>query len=772
MQLDGNVPAALFHAEAATELAEKSGDEARLAWAHLGLLRLQVDTGAGPHLTTQLARAGDLARRSGLAHPLAYFHECVSISEGQQGRLATALHHCESAESLLAQDPNIALQGTLLLNRSCLRYLGGDYENAFEDLRCASASIARSGLARNAGALKNNLAHLELLTGRLADARRSFESLSQSQSVSFYVRIGALDGLARTHLAEGAVDLCDAELSRLENYADKTDLDSLYHVRWASVTRVRVLLARGHLREALHRAHQLQGTAMRVDDAHLRGTVLLLAARAQHALGQHAEAARDLLRAEDVVENTPQLRAEYCHHAAALVTDHDPSAAQLLEERANRLWSESGALGLRNEVEHSEPPHAQTRSREEQAPFSPLATALAIEACLDATGTPRDLAQALSVLTSGLGLDAGTEASDTFLPPHPAAALAACSVHAFARVARSGQAPDHRHAPPLVRGDIALPQRSTEMELLHSMAQRIASTDASVLITGETGTGKDLLARFIHQHSASATGPFVPFNCAAMAKDLFDSQLFGHCKGAFTGAGEDSLGVIRATAGGTLFLDEVGEMGLDTQPKLLRFLESGEVHPVGATRAANVCVRVVAATNANLESMVAEGRFREDLYYRLGIVRFRLPPLRKRRTEILPLARRFLQEFATRYNKGILALDDDAAVCLERCDWPGNVRQLVNEMKRVAALADPGARVGAASLSPELQRANQHPVADPPAEAAAIPMAQPLKTAVETLERAHLVHALDACGGHSGRAAGMLGLSRKGLYLKRRRYGL
>ena len=770
-QLDGDVPSSLFHAEAAAELAERSGSERRTVWAHLGLLRLQVDAESGPGLESQLARAGALARRSQLAQALAYFHECASIVDGQRGRLASAWRHCASAESLLVQEPSLALQGTLLLNRSCLRYLEGDYEGALVDLQHASTWITHSGLVRNAGALRNNRAHLELLTGRLTTAQRAFGALSRSRKPSRDVRIGALDGLARTHLAAGALDQCDAELDRLQRYAGRADLDAVYHVRWASLTRTRALLARGRVREALDHAHHLEATASRTGDTYLRGIVLLLTARAHHALGQPAEAARELLRAADVLEHAPQLRAEYCHHAAALVADLDPPAARLLRDRAHRLWSAGGASGLRAEVERSEVPVPPARRATEPVAGSPLAVALAAAACVDTAGVPNDLPRALAALARALGLDAD-DALDSSIPADPAAALAQSSLRVIARAARPAAVTDDKAPPRTGNGDVER-ETSTEMDTLRSMARRIASTDTPVLITGETGTGKDLLARFIHQHSASAAGPFVPFNCAAVGRDLFDSQLFGHRKGAFTGAGEDALGVIRAAAGGTLFLDEIGEMGLDTQPKLLRFLESGEVHPVGATRADTVHVRVVAATNADLEAMVADRRFREDLYYRLGIVRFRLPPLRERRPEILPLAQRFLQEFATRYGKGTLTLDDSTAACLSGYGWPGNIRQLLNEMKRVAALADSGTVIETDALSPEIRRRLQRSDADSaPAEVTAIVLAQPVRTAVESLERAQVAHALRACAGHAGQAAELLGLSRKGLYLKRRRYGL
>ena len=191
-----------------------------------------------------------------------------------------------------------------------------------------------------------------------------------------------------------------------------------------------------------------------------------------------------------------------------------------------------------------------------------------------------------------------------------------------------------------------------EMQALLTTARRIAATNVPVLITGETGTGKEVLARTIHACSTRANATFLPFNCASTPKDMLDSQLFGHRRGAFTGAAEHFQGVIRAAAGGTLFLDEIGDTSLEVQPKLLRFLEASEVHPIGEAHPARVDVRVIVATNADLDALVRDGRFREDLFYRLSIVRLHLPPLRERRVEIPTLANHYLRKHALEYQKG------------------------------------------------------------------------------------------------------------------------
>ena len=220
--------------------------------------------------------------------------------------------------------------------------------------------------------------------------------------------------------------------------------------------------------------------------------------------------------------------------------------------------------------------------------------------------------------------------------------------------------------------------------------EQVASTSIPVLLIGETGTGKEVLARALHQRSSRAQHPFVPFNCATIPNDMFDSQLFGHARGAFTGAVGDSLGVIRAADRGTLFLDEIGDLPLMAQPKLLRFLESGEVHPVGAARPVHVDVRIVAATNSRLTEMIRDGRFREDLYFRIKGVAITTPPLRRRLEDIPALARLFLGRFAAGMGRSTPMLTDGAMELLLSHPWPGNIRQLSNEMRRLVALSSPG----------------------------------------------------------------------------------
>jgi DNA-binding NtrC family response regulator len=314
-----------------------------------------------------------------------------------------------------------------------------------------------------------------------------------------------------------------------------------------------------------------------------------------------------------------------------------------------------------------------------------------------------------------------------------------------------------------------------EMQSVLALARRIAPTNVPILITGETGTGKEVLARTIHAYSTRAQQVFLPFNCTSTPKDMLDAQLFGHRRGAFTGAVDNFPGVVRAAAGGTLFLDEIGDVSLDVQPKLLRFLESTEIHPIGDSQPSRVDVRLILATNADLDALVSQGRFREDLFYRLSIVKLHLPPLRERRVEIPTLANHYLRKHAQEYEKSDLRLAEETMEYLVLYKWPGNVRQLANEMRRLALLAETGAVLMPEHLSPDIAASRRTIPASErvlqPTEVV-VRLDQPMAAAVQHLEQTMLQYALQKCNGHIEDTAAMLGLSRKGLYLKRQRFGI
>jgi transcriptional regulator with PAS, ATPase and Fis domain len=249
----------------------------------------------------------------------------------------------------------------------------------------------------------------------------------------------------------------------------------------------------------------------------------------------------------------------------------------------------------------------------------------------------------------------------------------------------------------------ALVGQAPVFQVTCSIAQRVARRRSTVMILGETGTGKEVLARYTHAHSDRADGPFVPVDCSSISHALFESELFGHVKGAFTGATRDSVGFIRAADGGTLFLDEVGELDLALQAKLLRVLQERRVTPVGDTCSYPVDVRVICATHRDLPAMVRQQTFRQDLFFRLNVVTLHVPPLRERRDDILPLAQHFLQLQADIYCEPCKRLAPDAADALCAYDWPGNVRELGNVIEHAHVLA-PTLLIGASELPASLPR--------------------------------------------------------------------
>jgi two-component system response regulator HydG len=292
------------------------------------------------------------------------------------------------------------------------------------------------------------------------------------------------------------------------------------------------------------------------------------------------------------------------------------------------------------------------------------------------------------------------------------------------------------------------------------LAEMVAPTDSTVLISGESGTGKEVIARYIHELSGRADGPFQSINCGALPESLLESELFGHVKGSFTGAVRDHQGLFLAAGGGTFFLDEIGETTPATQVKLLRVLQEREVIPVGGTEPVAVDVRLIAATNRDLEEELRTGRFRSDLYYRLNVIAIHLPPLRARKDDIPALAEAFLARMAAERNEAPKTIAADALEAILAYDWPGNVRELENALERAATLTH-GAEMAAASLPVRVTERRAEPlVAERPAT----------NPTLETIERAYIMFVLQAEGGNKTRAAEVLGIDPSTLYRKLGRY--
>lgn len=308
--------------------------------------------------------------------------------------------------------------------------------------------------------------------------------------------------------------------------------------------------------------------------------------------------------------------------------------------------------------------------------------------------------------------------------------------------------------------------RSPAMTGLYDLMTKVADSDVPVLITGESGTGKELVATALHASGPRKDKSFVVQNCSAFNENLLESELFGHVKGAFTGAIRDKQGLFELADGGTFFLDELGEMSPALQVKLLRVLQDGTFMPVGGTKQKRVDVRVIAATNRNLEEMVRSGTFREDLYYRLNVVNLKLPPLRERSGDIPLLVEFFLGKIAQRSGKPRKEIAPEAMSALEAFHWPGNIRQLENELQRAHVMSGKETLISASCLSPTL-------LATEGGESAVFsPQEGKLKDVLDSIERTMIVEALKRCDGNKSEAARQLGISRSNLIAKAQSFGI
>jgi DNA-binding NtrC family response regulator len=303
--------------------------------------------------------------------------------------------------------------------------------------------------------------------------------------------------------------------------------------------------------------------------------------------------------------------------------------------------------------------------------------------------------------------------------------------------------------------------RSTAMQEVVRTVERVAPSDVTLLITGESGTGKEVIADLIHTLSPRSKNKIIKINCAALPRELIESELFGSVKGAFTGAHSDREGLFRQAENGTLLLDEISEMPVDTQSKLLRVLQDQEVRPVGGKTSYKTNCRILASTNRKPEEAIKDGKLREDLFYRISTISVHLPPLRDRRDDIMPLANAFLKRFAAQANRELHAFKPDAIDCLTAFDWPGNIRQLQNEIQRAVLLCE-GGDVSASDLSISNAQAGAIPSGDLDTNF----------TLLEGVERNVIIQTLKETGGNKVEAAKRLGIGRPTLYNKIKAYGI
>ena len=446
-----------------------------------------------------------------------------------------------------------------------------------------------------------------------------------------------------------------------------------------------------------------------------------------------------------------------------LVIDDDRASCELLRE----IFVAQGWA-----VETAQTP-AEALSLAAQIEFDLVVSDINLEAEQSGLDILRALRQrAPVILITGFGtLEAAVEAAregawDFISKPFKVTEVIATARRAMERTSETEKAGKDTEA--ASRQSAGLIGRTPAMIELYKEIARVAPSRSTVLIVGESGTGKELVARAIHEHSERARGPFVAVNCGALTETLLEAELFGHVKGAFTGAVADRKGLWEEAEGGTLFLDEIGETSPAMQVKLLRALQSGEIRRVGSARSVRVDARVVAATNRDLEKEVSAGRFREDLYYRLSVVTLRVPPLRARRDDIQLLAENFLRRIETARARR-LRLSPPALALLVSYSWPGNVRELESAIE-YAALRARGTEIMPEDLPPKLQAdpARARFLSEHPSLAA---IYADLPT-LDELERRYLIHVLNEVGGNRTRAAEVLGIDRRTLYRMAERFGI
>ena len=816
---EGRMDAACAAFQGAARLAREGRDPRLFAWAQAHLFRVLADGLLEPHLTALLADVRKSVSNAGDPHIAAYLHDSVAAMEAQRGRTSEAERHLRVARSLLKFRPNAWIEQLVAINASCIALIECDTPR-FERYAAEGRKLsAITGHTNSTAVMDTNDAHFALISGDFKKASDLLHRILQSPG-GIYVELAALEGLARIHLTLGELDDCEKTLQRIDALR-RSGLQSAYTVRGAATLRVKLLIRRSNWKEA----SDLAGTELtefsKVNDSGSTVALKMSRAVALACSGDMARSSRDVLDAERLGAATLQEHQADYFQACAIVlaqTGYSKFAASL-KERSLRIWAQQanrhGPMDARatervtasinaNSSTQAGPVSSQKGNDERSEILLDRVSAafdlahnskllgqellfaikqLDVSADLVETSTSSTSTDQPGGWTLSLGQHRGRKL--TLVGSIPNEPVKAILLGNILRLGKAALALEHARAEERNRAALwpADPIESQggaiflaeEMQDVLKVARKIAPTNVPVLITGETGTGKEVLARTIHACSTRAQSIFLPFNCTSAPRDMLDSQLFGHRRGAFTGAIDNFQGVVRAAAGGTLFLDEIGDTSLEVQPKLLRFLESNEIHPVGESQPSRVDVRLIVATNADLDTLVSQGRFREDLFYRLSIVRLHLPPLRERRVEIPTLANHYLQKYAQEYAKGDLRLAEETMEYLVLYRWPGNTRQLANEMRRLAALAETGAVMMPEHLSPEIAASRRTIPASQraldPTEVV-VRLDQPMAAAVRYLEQRMVQYAMKKCDGSMEETAAMLGLSRKGLYLKRQRFGI
>jgi DNA-binding NtrC family response regulator/tetratricopeptide (TPR) repeat protein len=766
----------------------------------------------------------------GDAQTTAALHILLGETEAKRGLIQSARRHTEVGLGLLGGAMNLWLRALAQNTLVAISIMRCELQQGIEQAQRGLDAAEESGAAAMIRALVANLGNLYFLAGDFDRASQCFERSAALSPSSPACANGSLDSLARVALTRCDHNVASKYLSQVDS-SIRADADrTLYPNRYAQLTASELLMQRNAWREAKAKIDEVVELAVATHDQFL---LALSRARRIEILSRHhdfksAEAeATDLAKSLNLLP--PEISAHYERAYGSMLCEWGRNTAGLAHFRraasiflslhntpghleCERLrqqyqFPKSMLDGTRSAILREIEPdplslagciiqdvagllihagHPELLGREGIEILLRLGAISSAELVANGSNGPREVLVAVGQVHTGewaenvsLGFDSGRAIELRYEPQgglETRATLNAVQL-LLATVRDLECARTEREERQTLWPIEELPIED-ENAIVHGKmravmidARKVAPLDVAVLITGESGTGKEVLAQAIHRASPRAAKPFVPINCTAVPRELLESQLFGHRRGAFTGADRDSLGMIRTARGGTLFLDEIGELGLDVQPKLLRFLESGEIAPLGEPTPQRVDVRIIAATNANLEALVAAGRFRADLFYRLNVVRVSIPPLRERRDEIPPLVHHLMTKAASEFGKGHIQVSENAMEHLILYDWPGNVRELQNELRRITAFAEPDTVLDAEVLSPQILGAT--PVVHRTnGSEIAVPLHHKLSDTIAHVEREMIQTALRTHNGHFEAAARALGISRKGLYLKRQRLGL
>jgi len=827
---EGLTESAITHLQQSVQLARESGDLRKQCWPNMLLMVTLSDRSGPDSVAPILNELRSNAIKLGDRRILAALHSFTGQMDAKRGLLTSALWHVKRSQELLVSAPNAWIEAQIEFTKTNIAVLLADYRSALRHGSHAVELAEQSGGAACRRTCLGNLGFVYYSLGHFEEAVDCLERAIAILPSAGEHNHALVDTLARIRLAQGRLEDCRNLLDKIEAGIQFARDRMLYPHRHAALTRANLLARDGRIQDAIDQTDRTLSLAREAKDQFLWQRGLLGKASFLRQAGREVESLTLLNTAlPDLIAQSPDLHAQYetilaCSLAAAGKMD----VALTHRTRAERLYSvlchTPGVLELSREwnAVAQSLRTAPTSSVASTATLNNGSMLQAVAGLMVHADRPEFLARELIELLDQIGcvhravavlveandepeLIAAIRSSETadeprleadgwarrfvigpvrdrtvelWLEPREdiesiatvnAVALLLSTVH---QIERCRAEREQRLAlwpvddNLLKDGQALLTGRMLEVTTL---AKRVAATSVCVLITGESGTGKEVLARTIHNYSDRSEKPFIPFNCAAIPREMLESQLFGHRRGAFTGAERDNPGIVRAARGGTLFLDEIGELSLELQPKLLRFLESAEICPLGDHIPFSVDVRVIAATNANLEMAVRSGRFREDLFYRLNVVRLEIPPLRERRNEIPGLVHRFLSEAAAEFRKGLVRISHEAMEQLVLFPWPGNVRQLHNEIRRIVALADPDAVLASNVLSVEVASL---PALSQDVSRLTDPTSMKLRDALDRVECEMIKAALRNHQGKVDSAARALGISRKGLYLKRQRLGL